>query len=255
MSMLTVGVFKFTSCAGCFNELIYCLVKHPQLLANIDIKYFTEVQDQAELTNMDVAIIEGSIVNKAQEEFAKRIRQLSRLVMAIGTCATLGGVQSLRVGEDLDRVKRNVYPIPEYIDVYPEVKPVEHVIKVDIAVRGCPINGEYLCKVLRSLLAGSTPVSVYESVCSECKRRGITCVMISKKIPCLGPITFAGCGAICPSFGRGCYGCYGLAERHVDKERLREFMKRLEELGMPAQDLEAMLKAYSFKLYKLASDR
>jgi len=250
MSRLVVGVFKFTSCSGCLEELAYVFSKYPQLLTNIDIKYFAEIQDLTELTNMDIAIVEGSIVNKTQEELIKKIRQLSKLVMVIGACASFGGIQSLRVGEDLNKVKQAVYPIPEYIDVYNDVKPIEEVIKVDLIVRGCPVNGEYLANILRALLIGSTPILIYENICSECKRKGIPCIMITKKTPCLGPITFAGCGALCPSFGRGCYGCYGLAEKHIDKEKILEFIKRIEELGTSSQDFKALLKAYSFKFYR-----
>jgi len=257
MRRLAVGVFKLTSCSGCLNELVYTLVKHPELMTKLDVKYFTEVQDRAELSEMDLAIIEGSIVNKEQENLVKRVRSLAKQVVALGICASLGGVQSLRVGEDLDKVKRFVYPVPEYIDVYSSVKPLSDVINVDVEIRGCPVNGENLLRVLRGLVeGGSMPVQVYEVVCDECKRKGIQCLLVSRRVPCLGPITAAGCRALCPSFGRGCYGCYGVAEKHLTKDKALEFAKMLEELGMPLEDFKAFLKAYSFRFFReLFGDR
>jgi len=251
VTRLRVGVFKLTSCSGCLNELVYVLAQHPQLLSRLDILYFTEVQDRAELAEMDLAIVEGSVVNSAQEKLVKRVRELAKQVMLLGTCALFGGVQSLRAGHSVDEVKRAVYPNPEHIDVYGDVKPVADLIKADILVRGCPVNGEHLARVLKSLvIGGSTPVEVYEAVCSECKLKGIPCVAVVKKVPCLGPITAAGCGALCPSFGRGCYGCYGVAEKHVNREKILEFAVKLEELGMPLEDFKSLLKAYSYKFYR-----
>jgi len=257
MRGLSVGVFKLTSCSGCLNELIYALVGHPELMMKLDVKYFTEIQDRTELSEMDLAIVEGSIVNREQENLVKRVRSLAKQVIALGTCASLGGVQSLRVGYDLDKVKRFVYPVPEFVDVYSDVKPLSDVISVDIEIRGCPVDGENLLRVLRSLVEGiSIPVQIYEVVCDECKRKGIQCLLVSGRVPCLGPITAAGCGALCPSFGRSCYGCYGVAEKHLTKDKVLEFAKTLEELGMPFEDFKAFLKAYSFRFYReLFGDR
>jgi len=250
MKRITVGVFKLTSCSGCINELIYALVKHPELLKLIDVKYFTELQDVNALTEIDVAIIEGSSIRSEHEEILKKIRELSKVLVSMGTCATLGGVQSLRIGVDVNEVKKYVYPNPEYVDAYNDVKAVSELIQVDLSLRGCPVNGDALASIIKKIVIGGWPAEVYESLCADCKRAGIECVVVTKGTPCLGPIVSAGCGALCPSFGRGCYGCYGIKDKDIDSGKIFEMEKALERLGLSRDDFYSLLKGYSMKLVK-----
>jgi coenzyme F420-reducing hydrogenase gamma subunit len=246
--MYKVGVVKLTSCSGCICEIAYAFA-FDDILSNYNITYATILADVEEMGDVDVALIEGSVSSKHHEELVKAARAKAKFVVAVGTCAVLGGIQSLREGSDINTVKKAVYPNPEYIDVYDVPKPVADVINVDFALPGCPINGDALALFLRKYALGGLPVAIYESVCAACKRKGLECVVVSKGIPCLGPVTNAGCGALCPSFGRGCYGCYGLKYFDLNKEKLETFTNRLIELGMGRDDAVALLKGYGFKSY------
>ncbi len=245
MRKLRVAVFKLTSCSGCLNEVIYSMMVHPELLRYVSISYFTELQDLNAVEEVDVAIVEGSVVNSEQEELVRLVRERAKLVAALGTCAVFGGVQSLRVGEDLRTTVLASYPNPDFIRVSPDVKSLDSVVRVDYRLPGCPVNGESLARLLVKLVLGGTETPIHESLCSECKRKGIPCVVVLRKEPCLGPVTVADCGALCPSFGRGCYGCHGLNALVVDKGRLEEFSRVVERLGMSRDDLRALLKAFS----------
>jgi coenzyme F420-reducing hydrogenase gamma subunit len=246
--MYRVGVVKLTSCSGCISEVVYAFT-FDDILKNYDIVYCTELTDVESLGEVNVALIEGSVSNKHQEEVVKSVREKAKFVVAIGTCAVMDGVQSMRAGADINEVKKTVYPHPEYIDVYEVPKPLTDVINVDFVFPGCPINGDALVQFLRKFALGGLPVAMYESVCAACKRKGLECVAVSKGIPCLGPITNGGCGALCPSFGRGCYGCYGLKLFDLSKDKLDAFMRRAIELGIGKEDIEGLFKGFGFKVY------
>ncbi len=245
MRKVSVAVVKLTSCSGCINEFLYAVASNPELLRRVALVYATEFQDLNTLEEVDVALVEGSIATQHQEELVKSLRSRARLVVALGTCATFGGVQAARVDEDLRRVILASYPNPDFISVLPEVKSLDRVVKVDIKLPGCPVNGDSLARLLVKVTYGGGEVPIVENVCSECKRAGVQCVMVSKGVPCLGPVTFGGCGAVCPNFGRGCYGCYGLNTALVDVERLAKFLEVVERMGMSRDDVDALLKSYS----------
>jgi len=246
--MYRVGIAKLTSCSGCINEVIYALTFR-DIVDKYRVEYFTEVLDVEDFGEVDIVFVEGSISNKHQEEFVKNARAKAEFLVAIGTCALMGGVQSLRSGIDVEVVKRTVYPEPRYIDIYSDVKPVTDIVKVDLVIPGCPVNGDAVASLLRKYSLGGLPIPIYESVCGECKRKRFECVLVAKGIPCLGPITISGCGAICPSFGRGCYGCYGIKYFDIGKENIELFIKHLEELGLSREDVDTLLKGYGFKVY------
>lgn len=232
MRKLRVGVEKLASCSGCINEMIYALLSDTMLSEIMDIAYFPELQDTNSLEgNFDVFLIEGSVVNREQRERVEDIRERSKIVVAVGTCSTYGGIQSLRDREDVEEVKKRIYPKPELIDVEGDVYSLQEVIKTDLALPGCPINGDAFLRLLRKLALGGGDVSIPESLCTECKRRGNDCVVVRGKMFCLGPITSAGCGAICPSFGRGCIGCFGLRSDLSPKD-VEKFAERMEKLGL-----------------------
>jgi coenzyme F420-reducing hydrogenase gamma subunit len=253
--VIRVLVAKLTSCSGCLSEVIYALT-HSDIRAKYNVTYFTEVLDVDKISNAELAFIEGSITTKHQEEFLKNVRSQVEFLIALGTCALMGGVQSLRLEGNIEDVKKTIYPEPRYIDVLSEVKPVDSVVKVDFAIPGCPINGDALVSFLRKYALGGLPVAIYETVCSECKRKNIPCIIVTQKSPCLGPITTSGCGALCPQFGRGCYGCYGLKFFDITREKINALLDRLVELKVDEGNLKAILLAYSFKLYsKLKESR
>ncbi|MGB9725586.1 MAG: Ni/Fe hydrogenase subunit delta [Fervidicoccaceae archaeon] len=251
MSRLRIGVGKLASCSGCINELIYALLSDPLLSERLEIVYFPELQDNNSLEGrFDVFFLEGSVVNREQREKVEDIRERSKLVVAVGTCSTYGGIQSLRDRTDIEEVKRFVYPRPELIDVEEDVYSVQEVIKTDLAIPGCPINGDSFLRVARKLVLGGGEISIPESLCAECKRKGIDCVFVRGRSFCMGPIISAGCGAICPSFGRGCIGCFGLRSDLAPRD-IEKFAERVEKMGLARRE-----DVYSFAMrFSYAKDK
>ena len=206
-----LGVFKFASCDGCQLSL---LDAEDQLLAiadAVEIAYFLEATSKIQTGPYDIALVEGSITTPHDAKRIQQVRHDSKFLITIGACATAGGIQSLRNWADCDEFVRSVYATPAYISTLATSTPIANHVPVDFELRGCPINHHQLLEIIQSLLAGLRPRTPTHSVCLECKRRGTVCVMVSQGAPCLGPVTQAGCGAICPSFDRGCYGCFGPA--------------------------------------------
>lgn len=208
---LNLGVFKFASCDGCQLSL---LDAEDELLAvadMVDIAYFLEATSKIGQGPYDVALVEGSITTPHDIHRIHDIRSSSRFLVTIGACATAGGIQALRDGSDCDEFVRAVYAHPEYIDTLATSAPIAAHVPVDFELRGCPINHHQLVEVLAALVRGQRPRLPNHSVCLDCKRVATVCVAVARGVPCLGPVTQAGCGAICPSFDRGCYGCFGPA--------------------------------------------
>ncbi len=206
-----LAVFKFASCDGCQLSL---LDAEDHLLAvadAVEIVYFPEATSHMEAGPYDIALVEGSITTPHDAERIQQIRKDARYLMTIGACATAGGIQALRNWADKDEFMQAVYATPEYIQVLETSTPIAEHVQVDFELRGCPINQYQLIEVIRSLLAGQTPRTPRHSVCLDCKRRGTVCVTVAQGTACLGPVTQSGCHALCPSYNRGCYGCFGPA--------------------------------------------
>jgi coenzyme F420-reducing hydrogenase gamma subunit len=209
-----LGVFKMASCDGCQLTLLNCEDELLAVAGEVDIVHFTEASSNVQPGGpFDVVLVEGSISSPEQIEQIHRIRQTTRKLITIGACASAGGIQALRNWADSKRFLRVVYAEPEYIETLATSTPIEQHVPVDFELRGCPIDKYQLIEVLTALLVGRRPQIPNESVCMECKREGNICVMVAHGEPCLGPVTHAGCGALCPSYDRGCYGCFGPRER------------------------------------------
>jgi coenzyme F420-reducing hydrogenase gamma subunit len=206
-----IAVWKFSSCDGCQLSLLDCEDELLGILGRIEIAYFPEAT-RAEIDGpYDVSLVEGSITTPEEAERIKEIREKSGLVVAIGACATAGGIQALRNWADVDEFASAVYAHPEFLETLETSTPHSDHVKVDLELQGCPISKTQLVDTLLAVLAGRRPNVPTDSVCTECKRRQTPCVQVLG-IPCMGPVTQAGCGAICPAYGRGCYGCYGPKE-------------------------------------------
>ncbi|TFE70540.1 oxidoreductase [Candidatus Methylacidiphilum fumarolicum] len=212
MVMKKIAVWKFTSCDGCQLSLLDLEDELLEIDKNFVISYFLEASSRSPEPPFDISLVEGSITTEEAKRKIIEIRNHSSILITIGACATAGGIQALRNFASLQTVKERVYPQPELIDVLPTSLPISQYVQVDYELQGCPINKQQLLSVLYSYLFGFRPSLNSGSVCMECKMRGTPCVMVTSKTLCLGPVTHAGCGAICPSFGRGCYGCYGPKE-------------------------------------------
>ena len=204
-----LGVFKFASCDGCQLSLLSVEDELLHIAGAIDIAYFLEATSRMDPGPYDIALVEGSITTEHDRQRIQSIRNDSKFLVTIGACATSGGIQALRNGADCAEFVNAIYATPDFISTLDTSTAIADHVKVDFELRGCPISQQQLLEVIRSLLAGRRPRIPAHSVCLDCKRRGTVCVMVSRNTPCLGPITQSGCHAICPTFNRGCYGCFG----------------------------------------------
>jgi coenzyme F420-reducing hydrogenase gamma subunit len=207
-----LAVWKFSSCDGCQLSLLDCEDELLAIADGVDIAYFPEATSGELAGPYDVSLVEGSVTTPHDVERIHDIRERSRLLVTIGACATSGGIQALRNFADVREWIPLVYASPEYVSTLATSTPIADHVKVDLELRGCPISKEQLVETVLALLNGRRPKLATTSVCFECKARGTPCVMVAGGTPCLGPVTQAGCGAICPAFDRGCYGCFGPME-------------------------------------------
>jgi sulfhydrogenase subunit delta len=207
-----LAVYKFSSCDGCQLSLLDCEDELLAVAGAVEIAHFLEARRRVLPGPYDVALVEGSITTPEEVERIKEARRQSKLLVAIGACATAGGIQALRNWADVDEFTRAVYATPAYIRTLDRSRPLSDIVPVDFELRGCPISKRHLVDLVTALLIGRKPQVPAHSVCTECKRRGTVCVMVADGVPCLGPVTQAGCGAICPAYARGCYGCFGPME-------------------------------------------
>ena len=204
-----LAVFKFSSCDGCQLALLSLEDELLSLAGEVEIAYFLEASSQILPGPYDVALVEGSITTAEDEKRIQEVRKESKYLVTIGACATAGGIQALRNWQDVAEFTRAVYATPAYIHTLAQSTPIASHVQVDFEVNGCPINKYQILEVITALLVGRPPHLSGYSVCMECKKRGTVCVMVARGVPCLGPLTMTGCGAICPAYNRGCYGCFG----------------------------------------------
>jgi coenzyme F420-reducing hydrogenase gamma subunit len=204
-----LAVWKFASCDGCQLSLLDCEDELLEIAGAIDIAYFPEASRAMARGPYDLSLVEGSITTPHDAERIHGVRRMSRVLVTIGACATAGGIQALRNFADVRDYTRWVYPNPQFIETLKKSTPIGEHVKVDLELRGCPISKRQLIEVVAAFLHGRRPNLSTSSVCVECKRRGTVCLAVAQGIPCLGPVTQAGCDALCPSFSRGCFGCFG----------------------------------------------
>jgi coenzyme F420-reducing hydrogenase gamma subunit len=208
----TLAVFKFASCDGCQLSLLCVEEALLAVTEAVEIAYFLEARTQAVAGPYDIGLVEGSITTPHDAERIQEIRKQCRYLVAIGACATSGGIQSLRNWKDIDDFIKNVYAHPEYIETLETSTPIAEHVVVDFELRGCPISKDQLVDLVAALIHGRKPRVPSYSVCVECKRHQNVCVAVAQGIACMGPVTQAGCGAVCPTFNRECFGCFGPKE-------------------------------------------
>ena len=202
-----VAFFDFTSCEGCQLTVVDSLQDHPDLLAAVVIVQFREAMSEKGEDYL-VAFIEGSCTRESDEARLKKIREQASIVVALGSCAHLGGVNSLKYLHPLDEVRRYVYgDQADWYDTY-DVRPIEAVIPVDFVIPGCPIDRQEFISAVKALLLGKKPFIPDYPLCVECKLKENTCLFTRGKV-CMGPVTRAGCDAICPTYGQSCEACRG----------------------------------------------
>jgi sulfhydrogenase subunit delta len=211
MGAPTLAVWKFASCDGCQLTLLDCEDELLTIAEQVQINTFLEASSAVVGGPYDVSLVEGSITTPSDAQRIKEIRESSTVLVTIGACATSGGVQALRNFADIEEFASVVYARPEYIATLATSTPASAHVTVDYQLQGCPIDRGQLLDTLAAVLVGRKPRLPAKTVCTECKMRGVTCIVVAEGIPCLGPVTHAGCGALCPSYHRGCYGCFGPA--------------------------------------------
>ena len=235
----TLAVWKFASCDGCQLSLLDCEDELLELAGVVDIRHFSELSRASVAGPYDLSLVEGSITTKADLDRIQEVRAQSRRLVTIGACATAGGIQALRnySAGDYPPV---VYAHPEYLDSLATSTPIGAHVAVDYELQGCPVDRHQLLEVISAELTGRRPVVAGHSVCLECKQDSNVCVLVRGGTPCLGPVTRAGCGALCPSMERGCFGCFGPADTH----NTASLTGRILELGATRGNTERLFQTF-----------
>jgi coenzyme F420-reducing hydrogenase gamma subunit len=241
----TLAVWKFASCDGCQLSLLDCEDELLALAGEVEIAYFLEARRATVRGPYDLSLVEGSVTTAHDAERIRQVRRQSRKLITIGACATAGGIQALKNNADVEGFLSAVYASPEYVSTLATSTPISAHVPVDFELHGCPIDKHQLIEVLSAHLNGRRPQIATTSVCTECKRRGTVCVMVAHGTPCLGPLTHAGCGAICPSYNRGCYGCFG----PMESPNPASLTKSLHELGMDDTDVERVYSTFNVQAF------
>lgn len=240
----SIAVFKFSSCDGCQLSLLNMEDELLEIAGAVEIAFFLEATRATRPGPYDIAMVEGSVTTPHEIERIKEIRHQSKFLIALGTCATSGGIQALRNFADAGEYAETVYPHPEYLHYLQTATPIAEHVQVDLELWGCPINRGQLLEVIKALLQNRRPNLPAYTVCLECKRRNTVCVLVDKGVPCLGPATRAGCGALCPACGRGCYGCFGPA-RDTNPDSLASVLHTLERYPGEAVHLFRGISGYA----------
>ena len=250
---LKLAAFKFSSCDGCQLQILNLEDELLDLAETVEIAYFLEARRRELPPPYDIGLVEGSISTPEEEDRIRQIRRDCKTLVAIGACATSGGIQALRNWASVEEFSRCVYARPDYIATLDTSTSIAAHVFVDFELRGCPINQYQLLELVSATLVGRRPNIPTHSVCVDCKRRGYPCVLVSQGKPCLGPITQVGCGALCPGFDRACYGCFGPMEQPNMASLGRWFTLKL---GHDDRDMKRMLRLFNGYLepFKQASD-
>lgn len=247
-----LAVFKFSSCDGCQLSLLNLEDELLDLFRAVEVAFFLEARSRVLPPPYDVGLVEGSVSTPEEEERIRQVRRDCRFLVAIGACATSGGIQALRNWADVGDYLGAVYANPQYIKTLETATPIASHVFVDFELRGCPVNQAHLLELVCALLVGRKPNIPTYSLCVECKRRALPCVLVAKGQPCLGPITQAGCGALCPTYNRPCYGCFG----PMEQPNIRSVGDQFTAQGHSPRDIKRMLRLFNGYLepFKQASD-
>jgi coenzyme F420-reducing hydrogenase gamma subunit len=240
------AVWKFASCDGCQLTLLDCEDELLALAGAVELSYFLEAGfleagKAGASGRYDLSLVEGSITTAADAQRIREVREASDRLVTIGACATAGGIQALRNFADVGRYLDIVYASPQFVSTLSRSSAISEHVPVDFELRGCPIDKRQLLEVVTAFLHARPPRVPSHSVCAECKARGAVCVTVARGTPCLGPVTHAGCGALCPAYGRGCYGCYGPAETAATAA----LAGRLRRDGLGDDDVLSMLRTFN----------
>lgn len=241
-----LAVWKFASCDGCQLSLLDCEDELLQVAGLLDIASFPEASRAVIKGPYELSLVEGSVTTPHDAERIHKIRRLSKHLVTIGACATAGGIQALRNFTDVKKYSSIVYPNPKYISTLQNSTPIADHVPVDMELRGCPVNKLQLLEVVNAYLNRRKPNISPHSLCLECKLKGITCVMVAHGTPCMGPVTHAGCGAICPAYNRGCYSCFGPKEAPNTQKLAEQFRQ----MGLTRADVVRAFRSFNAEAHE-----
>lgn len=235
----TIAIHKFTGCAGCQLELLRLEDMFLSLLDLVEISYWVMVKRENDDGPWDISFVEGSISTPEEIEEIKEIRKKSKILVAYGDCAIGGCIPSIRNWIPQLEAKRRVYPNPSSIHSI-KVMGIGEYVKVDFELKGCPPHRENFLELLKSLFLNIRPRLPKYPVCMECKFKENEC-LLKKNLPCMGPVTSAGCGALCPSLNRICEGCYG----PMSNPNVNSLSQIFEDIGLTKEEIEKKFKKYA----------
>jgi len=231
MSKPKVAVFSFTGCEGCSLEILNCEDEIPEILNHIELVNFREAMSER-ADDYEIAFIDGAITTPSDVEEIKEIRERAKVLIPIGACATLGGLNVMKNYKGLEYCLKKVYGDKAEWFKTIDAQPVEAVVPVDLKIYGCPPPKSEILEVIKAVLSGRTPRIPNYPVCVECKQKGNVCQWLKGNV-CMGVVARAGCGAICPSYGKPCVACRGLiddAENNACKEIMAEHGLTMEQI-------------------------
>ncbi len=236
-----IAVVKFASCDGCQLSLLEVEDELLAVVGAVDIAYFPEASREMRGGPYDITLVEGSVTTHHDAERIQLVRRQSKTLITIGACATSGGIQALRNWKDVSEFVRLVYASPQFISTLKLSTPIAEHVEVDFELRGCPVNKYQLIELIAATLAGRKPNIPTYAVCMECKRKGNVCVSVAHGTSCMGPVTQAGCGALCPSYDRGCYGCFG----PMESPNTASLIERFRVLGLTDPEISRAFRSFS----------
>jgi sulfhydrogenase subunit delta len=236
-----LAVWKFASCDGCQLSLLDLEDDLLALADAVEVAEFREATSGSVEGPYDLSLVEGSITTAHDAARIREVREASRALVTIGACATAGGIQALRNFGDVREFAAAVYASPDYISTLATSTPIAAHVPVDFELHGCPVDKRQLLEVVTAFLHERRSRIPSTSVCIECKRRGIVCVTVAHGTPCLGPVTHAGCGALCPFYNRGCYGCFG----PMETPNTAALVPRLRDLGLTENGVERVFQTFN----------
>jgi len=237
-----VGIYGLTGCAGDQLVILNCEDELLDIAGALDIKFFPmAMTGNDEKCPLDIVFVEGTVVQPEDEQMLKKLRERAKLLIAIGTCAAWGGMPAMKNETSRQELKMQVYGAASEAFKTVTPQPVSNFVKVDLAISGCPIEKEQLLQAVASLLHGDLPRLPSYAVCTECKMAEYPCLLVEAGQLCLGPITVAGCKALCPSYGQPCRGCRG----PVEEANAASEAKVLQEKGFTSVDIQNRLRTFA----------
>ena len=238
---LKIGIYELTGCAGDALLILDCEMELLDIFKAVDIQSFLMANSDNIDGELDIALVEGSVTTEKEIEELNDIRKRSKIVVALGLCATVGGIQARFQGDEWQKHLREVYGDTEmsHVKAVPS-KPIDAYIEVDFYLPGCPIGKDQFLNFFTRVVQGSPPEKYPQPVCVTCKYHENDC-LLKRGIPCLGPLTADGCGSICPNHNVPCYGCWG----PVEGANLRSEYFLLQECGFDIEAIQKRMANYS----------